>query len=813
MAGGSEIAASAAPMLTTALGMAAVAVVGLALLHREGLRRALLRAVDPRPLAAVRVLFGLCLLLGSLEVMPLHEYVFSDEGLTPSAAVPQVHGRAALAGYGDGVRQPAGFDGAWSVIRYVTSGRWSLLHFWDSPGFVRGYFLLFVLACGAMIAGWRTRAATAATWLLLVGMLRRGDAHWGGEQVYCGFLVLLVFARAGEAWSVDNWLRCRRLRRRGLLSEAGGPGDGAGAAPGPGRPQGLAAIYRRVPAWPQLLIAAQLAICYVANGWAKSGEMWESGEAMVYVLHLDRHVRADFHGVVLALGAWPLKLATLAVLWWERLFPLVLIGLWLRAAAEVGAPRCERPRLARACWTLLAAALVIGAALPGASIKGEGDAAGASRAAVFGAGALAILIALVMAGRTVRVRGVTIDRGWFARWPLGVGLWLGFGALFHLLNFLTLNVGMFAVATLAVYPVCGLQAATVRAGQRIFRGLGRLGLPVPEHMRRDTAVAAEDPTLPQLWRDDARLPGSALAAACGLVAAGGVVAVAREEVAWWHASWLVSAAGLIIWGRRVARGAGGAADVREPWAYGPALRLGAGGFAVYHLVGLLVWQLPPWPALPHRDAARGLVEPWFDVAFTRQAWAMFSPNVARANLALRTIVVDAAGTEHDLRTELEHPENLVRPYLLHDRWRKIDEGVLGGRGGMARWHARWVCRRWALEHDGEAAREVRLMTVRARIEPWDEADPAERFWQTAKVTTTVSVECAHEPFAQLDDEVRARHGLAPAPAGSLEYEWPAKPPRHDPWTPLWWALAGGLGLAVAAGVREDRRRRVGARGQ
>jgi hypothetical protein len=43
------------------------------------------------------------------------------------------------------------------------------------------------------------------TWLLYVGMLRRGDAHWGGEQVYCGFLFLLVLARCGEAFSVDNW--------------------------------------------------------------------------------------------------------------------------------------------------------------------------------------------------------------------------------------------------------------------------------------------------------------------------------------------------------------------------------------------------------------------------------------------------------------------------------------------------------------------------------------------------------------------------------------------------------------------------------
>jgi hypothetical protein len=71
--------------------------------------------------------------------------------------VPQVYGRAALLGYGDGVRAPAGFTGGAGVLDFVASGRWSLLYFWDSPGFVRGYFAAF-LAIGALfVLGWRTR--------------------------------------------------------------------------------------------------------------------------------------------------------------------------------------------------------------------------------------------------------------------------------------------------------------------------------------------------------------------------------------------------------------------------------------------------------------------------------------------------------------------------------------------------------------------------------------------------------------------------------------------------------------------------------
>ena len=544
--------ARASFVLTTTFGVALVAIVGLVVIHREALRRLLLRAVDPRPLGLLRVMFGLCLLLGALEVAPLNEYLFSDEGLLPSAAVPQVYGKAALAGYGDGVRAPAGFDGGASLLQYVTSGRWSLLYFWDSPVFVRGYFFAFVLACAAMVVGWRTRVSTAVTWLLYVGMLRRGDAHWGGEQVYCGFLVLLVLARAGEAFSVDNWWRCRRLRARGLLSEPGGPGDGAGAPPGPEHPQGLAAIYRRVPAWPQVLIAGQLAICYAANGWAKSGVMWASGDSLAAVLHLDRHARFDFHGVVLMVGEWPLRLATWGVLWWERLFPLVLVGLWISAAGRSGAPmlRGAARGASRGCWLILAAALAVAATVPEGLGAGDGDVAGGARAGVFAAVAIVIVLATSMAGRTVRVRGRTIDRGWFAAWPLGPWLWLGFGAVFHAINLMTLNVGMFALATLTTYVVCGWGEAAVAGVQRVGRALARWGMAVPKHLSRETAIAAEDPSLPHLWRDEVVLPGWALASAGALVLAGGLIAVQRGELAWWHGAWLTAAVVLIMVGRR-----------------------------------------------------------------------------------------------------------------------------------------------------------------------------------------------------------------------------------------------------------------------
>lgn len=787
-------------VLTIAFAVGVSATLALVVLHRDALRRVLLRAVDPRPVGLLRILFGACLLLGALEVAPLNEFLFSDEGLVPSAAVPQVQGREALAGYGDGVRAPAGFDGGAAALQFVTSGRWSLLFFWDSPEFVRGYFLVFVLACLTMIAGWRTRTSTVIVWLLYAGMLRRGDAHYGGEQVYCSVLFLLMLARAGEAFSVDNWLRCRRLRARGLLSEPGGAGDGAGASPSTEHPQGLAAIYRRVPVWPQVLVAGQIGICYAANGWAKSGAVWAAGDALANTLLIDRYARVDFHGLVAMVGEWPLRLASWGVLWWERLFPLVLVGLWLTAAGRCGAaPLAGRVRVAaRVCWAVLAGALVLAATAAEGLVAGPEDVAGGVRSGVFVGVAAVIVVGLVMGSRAERWRA------WAVAWPLGAWLWLGFGVAFHAATLATLNVGMFALATMAAYVVCGWGEAAVAVVQRMARALARVGVAVPKHMSRETAIAAEDPSLAHLWRDDAAMPWWALAGAGVLVIGGAGIGVVRAQVAWWHAGWLIAAVILIIVGRRAV--SGGTVALREPWAYGPAGRTAAGGAAAYHLVALLIWQLPAWPALTWRDEARGLVAPWMDVTFTRQAWAMFSPNVARVNLSLRTRIVDAAGVEHDLRTELQHPENLVRPYVWHDRWRKVDEVVMSTRKGLVPWYARYLCRRWALERGGELPREVVLERVRAPFV--FDGDPLAGFWAAAKVQPITRVECASEPFAQLDEEVRARHGLPRVDKGSMRHSWPAKQGAPEPWTPMWWALALALCGGVAVWAREDRRRQV-----
>lgn len=793
LASGPQADTGAALALALALALAALLV--LVALHLETLRRVLMGVIDPRPLAIFRALFGLTLCLYALEIAPLAVYLFSDEGLLPSAAVPQVMGGRASGILGEGVRDLG------SSLHYLASGRWSPLHFWDTPLAAQLHVGAFALASLALALGWRTRLAGVCAWLLLAGLLRRGDVHWGGEQVLVSLLFPLLLARSGAALSVDNWRRCRRLRARGLLDET----TGVGRPPTPEHPQGLAAIYRRIPAWPQALIVCQLALLYFVNGWTKTGSTWISGDTLRMSLHLDRYARVDWHPLAVALGPWPFRLATWGVLWWERLFPIVLVALTLRAAARSGAPRLSgsRRRLARAAWLTIAAALGSWA-LAGVLAAAPGPTADLRSAAL---GSLSALIAACVlsgeGGRLVR----TLRRGVRRIAPLP---WLLFGVVFHGISLVFFEIGIFASATVSAYVLCGIGGGVTAVLQRMARGLGRLGLPLPPHLLKVTPIAAEDPRLAHLHRDTSALPPAAVLAAGALILAGAALAIAppRPATARWHIAWLVAGAGLIAVGWRCARR--GSQDPQaspaQPWAHGPAGRLAAGGLLTYHLISLALWQSPPWQSVPWRQAARIIVDPWMELTFTRQGWRMFAPNGPTRNQTVRTIVTDRTGHEHDLRTELEHPENLRRPYVRHDRWRKVDEAISGYRPPLTVWHARYLCRRWALDHAGEAPAQVELSRVAAPFPPDSEADAAAYFWANAESTSLVRIDCDEEPFAQLQPELRRRYGLLEPSAPTQPLPPPRQRPR-DPLAPLWPLLGLALAAAVLAWHVDERRRR------
>jgi hypothetical protein len=563
--------------------------VGWVAAHRGALVQVLFARIDPRPMAIFRIGFGLCLLALLWETAPLAEYLFSDEGLRRRA-------------------EPS--SGWW---RYVVDGRWSLLHVYDAPWFVHGYLVVLALASVALTIGWHTRAATIAAWLLFAGLLRRGDAHWGGEQIVTGLLFVSMFADSGAAYSVDAWRR----------SSAVGP--------------------RRISVWPQALLVLQLVVAYAANGWAKTGPTWVSGDTLGLAMQLDRYARVDWQWLIAIVGPGPLRVATWSVLWWERLFPLALVGLWWRACVALGVP-------------------TVGA-------------------------------------RVLRTR---------AAWLFDPRPWLGFGVLFHAIGVVLFEIGAFVGATVAAYVLFGVGPPW---------GTTRVDLEPPE---------SRTP-----------LPEWAWLGAIAVVVTVGVVGIATHTSVWWYGGWATIAIGLLVLGRSPGRS-----------------RIAAGLFVAHHTVSLVLWQSP---SSPWRDAARGMVEPWMERTYTRQLWSMFAPNGPTRNQTVRTTVI-VGEAHHDLRTELEH--DLRRPYLLHDRWRKVDEGVSGYRRGLAEWHARWVCRRWVLDHGGEIPDRVVLERVVAPFAPADVVDREAWFWTHAEVEPIAEVVCADDPFGVPSAEILSRHGIS-----------------------------------------------------
>jgi hypothetical protein len=182
----------------------------------------------------------------------------------------------------------------------------------------------------------------------------RNYLFWEGtELVYRVFFGYLLLARSGHAYSIDNWLRCRRLRKQGLLSEREGPGGGAGVAPSEEHPRGLAAVYRLIPAWPRWLMVCNLGVLYCFTGTVKNGHVWAAGDTLYYALNMDHFYRFYPQEVSSVIGTNLFRLATWVTHWWEACFPLMIVGIVTRWGCASSWRRCRGRgcgRCGRAGW-------------------------------------------------------------------------------------------------------------------------------------------------------------------------------------------------------------------------------------------------------------------------------------------------------------------------------------------------------------------------------------------------------------------------------------------------------------------------------
>ncbi len=791
----------------------ALALTGLLTLNHERWRRWWLQLEDPRTIALYRIVFGFFVICNMNDFFEYFTFLFTDEGIFTADVARQVHARAQFAGFGDGFTDdsPWGFFDFHAVIEFLKGPKYSLLYFWDSPTFFWGHMIAFYVCGAAFVVGFRTRMMGVLTFILMNSIFFRNHLFWEGtELVYRVFLAYLICAKAGRAYSVDNWLRCRKLRKKGLLSERDGPGGGAGIAPSDEHPQGLQAIYRLIPAWPRRLMLLQLGAVYIYTGTVKNGSVWANGDAIYYAWNMDHFYRFYPQQITALIGTNILRVATWTTHWGEVFFSVSIAGVmyfWARREGFVPAIGLRRllNRLCLAVLALVPAALiwvtwdvhfspVVDAPL---AKWGLIPRAGMYDEHIFVGGFLVVLLAFwwlwtrldrkpfvvrsVLGIRPLRTP-LKIDRDFFVAWVAGRRVWILWhigvmGGIFVLMNIGQFQTGMLS-STFLFFS--GLELA------RFFRRVLRRMPLMPRTIREgEPPIPPEDPSLPHLHRDTARFPQWAMWVVIGGFVAG-IVVKSLWDPQWWVRIWLgtvLFAAGVAFQTWRSSRRTKPAPGAM-PWAYGPLGRFVLSGLMAWQLAAVATWLTPDKYSLKSwRAPARKVFAKWLTVTQTDQGWGMFAPNPPRSNVFLKVLVTDSKGEVWDMRTDVYAPERKPIPWIWNDRMRKMNRRIIGGESGNTqwyrKWYARWHCRDWQRdpEHNGEIPLKVELVKVWYKIPPPEETarkgyyNPDDLLERTGHEKVEHTERCKRTVMGQFFDELRERHGLPPLPEGVTYRRW------------------------------------------
>jgi len=774
---------------------AAIAAITFFVAYSDLWRRWWLTKEDPRAMAVFRIVFGFFCVANINGMWEYFEFLYTDEGIFPAAVAREVFARDQFLGFGDGTSadEPWGFFDLGALWQFLAGPKWSLLFFWDSPGFFWTHVFAFELAGLCLILGFRTRLAAVATWFLMNGILVRDNLAWEGtEIVYRTFLVYLVLARSGHAYSIDNWLRRRKLRKHGRLSDRGGPGDGAGVAPSREHPTGLEAVYRLVPSWPRKLLMLQLATIYLTTGLLKNGGMWLSGDSLYYAMNLDHFYRLPPQYLASIAGTTVLRAMTWAVKVGQMAFPIVIVGIVARWAIreQLPARSVARQWLARASFVgligLSAALTYVSWPVHSTPKIGAGTFVGGWFALWAGLwllwrrlGRRPFVIGSVL-GRKL-ARPLTFDREWVCRWVLGRRVWLVWHLAFHAHIFTLMSVGQFQTGMLTATFVFveGREIATLL--RDVGHRLAQWKVPfIPADVARgEPILPAEDPRLPALQRNPSALPMWAIFVGLGGVVLGVVVRVLAAPT--WDFRWIwvatVVVLGAVAWrtAGRTRTESGAVAETTRarapmPWAYGAFGRFVVGFAIAWHLVAVVTWLLPEKDSLSSfRGPARAVFTTYLTRTTTDQGWGMFAPNPPRSNVFMKVLVHDRDGNVWDMRTDVYAEERKPIPWIWNDRRRKMNRRIIGGESGggdwYRKWYGRWQCRDWARSHDGVAPKRVELVKISYRIPPPEQVAKQgyyiaeELLERTGKEESVHSEYCDRAVLGQLQNYIRERDGL------------------------------------------------------
>ena len=567
-----EEAIALAPTVGWILLAAAVCVYLLFVLQSERWRRFWLTAEDPRPIALFRIVFAFLCICNLNDVYEYFEFLFSDEGIFLSDSARQLVASSQFKGFGDGLGpdDPYGFFDAAAWLDFFKGQKYSLLYFWDTPHAMWIQVWIFYAITVAFMVGFRTRVTGFLSFMLMNSFFIRNHLFWEGtELVYRVFFFYLILARSGHAYSVDNWLRCRKLRKQGLLSErdepagglqasAGQPyrepseqtsrGNGAGMPPSAAHPQGLQAVYRLIPAWPRMLMLLNLGVVYCYTGTVKNGAVWAKGDALYYAINMDHFHRfyPQEISTLVALNAF--RVATWITHWWEALFPLMVVGMITRWGLREKLEPLHGWRLwaTRACWLGLGVASM-SVCLYTARVHAPPNMV--NSLGLWLAICWPILIIALgslwwlLGSRRMRVkiRGThyTLDREWFCKWILGRRVWLTLGLMFHGNLQVLMNIGMFPPIMMSTYLFCLNGDEPGRILRMFGRGIGRVfPWAIPADVRRGLPpLPAEDRTLPHHRRDGFRVAPALLYFLLAFAVLG-VVLEASALVPWIKVNWL-----------------------------------------------------------------------------------------------------------------------------------------------------------------------------------------------------------------------------------------------------------------------------------
>jgi hypothetical protein len=597
-----------------------------------------------------------------------------------------------------------------------------------------------------------SRVTGVLAWLMMTGLYNRNALYWEGtDTVYRSFWFILLFAKTGHAWSVDNWVRCKLLRKKGLLDE---PGASASEEDGPSN--SLQPVYRRIPAWPRYLFMLQLSAIYITTGAVKTGSVWTEGDSLYYALNMDHFYRFEgFTQWVSAIfGLNLFRVNSWVTHYWERLFPLVLLGVGLKFHLENRAEPWFKKQTV--LWRrVLSWAAMLGAYLliyrvvlittpfctPLLKDQVQDTAYKAALIHLFFAGLFPLYavgwlalgrwpLTLFRGGRSLGP--LTKKFAWLKlpeiritqetlRWTIfGRRIWLTTGVIFHGTLIVFMNIGMFAPIMLMTY------AGFVRGEEwvRLFRWIRRHARGPLRRKEPGVDAWLADAQDPQTVPVRGRSVPDVVVLAFGLAGAWLIwkkvekVEWVGTATYWWLAAIVVVALVFRFWPPKASSLTGSRKPALAYTALGRSLALFA---VVWHSSAVALHLFPSYPIFAKwRSPARSVHSSWLRGVGATQGWRMFAPNPPRSNTFMKTVVVLDNGDRWDLRNNTYHygeegsSYSRPNPWIFNDRIRKMQRRMVGKGKWYLRYWADYQCREWMLEH-GEMPKEIDIRKYSNRI--------------------------------------------------------------------------------------------------